>query len=193
LFACCELAGWLVAGVGLPRFWWPVWAYLGSSGRWPGRLCVGPTVGPDVPCAASAMRRSHSHDPVGSQRALAGARFASPVAKADAVAAAPTSSAGVGVLAGYCGPRLAGASLCICVASWCHYGSGARGWLELLATQWWCFGRRRGPPGGGVAEVAGISFFHVHESTEGVVQLGESPHRLMVGMMSALLGHRSPC
>nr|CAB3463782.1 unnamed protein product [Digitaria exilis] len=66
--------------------------------------------------------------------------------------------------------------LCFRVTGWRHHGVGARGWLELLAVLWWCFGRRQGSPGGDVEEVAGIGFFHVHERAAGEVQSGESPH-----------------
>jgi hypothetical protein len=41
--------------------------------------------------------------------------------------------------------------------------------------------------------VARYSFSQVHERAAGVVQLGESPRRLTVGMMAALLRRRSPC
>lgn len=60
----------------------------------------------------------------------------------------------------------------------------------------WRFSRRRGGASGGargsraggVAEVAGTGFSHVHARATGVVQLGENPHQLTVGTMAALLG-----
>jgi hypothetical protein len=41
--------------------------------------------------------------------------------------------------------------------------------------------------------VARYGFSQVHEGAARVVQLGESPRRLTVGMMTALLRRRSPC
>jgi hypothetical protein len=41
--------------------------------------------------------------------------------------------------------------------------------------------------------VAGYGFSQVHEWAAGVVQSGESPRRLTVAMMAALLQRRSPC
>jgi hypothetical protein len=47
--------------------------------------------------------------------------------------------------------------LCFSATAWRHCGGGARGWLELRAAPWWFFGRHRGSPGGGVAEVADLA------------------------------------
>jgi hypothetical protein len=97
------------------------------------------------------------------------------------------------------GARLAGRrasrcpALCFSAAAWRHRGGGARGCLELRSAPWWCFGRHRGSPGGGVAEVADLASRWSMCEWRRVVQSGEGPRRLTVAMMAALLRRRSPC
>jgi hypothetical protein len=76
---------------------------------------------------------------------------------------------------------------------WCRHGGGVRGAV-------WCLLRCRGGASGCVGPLPvvvlwrrrGAGYYHDHERATGMVLSGKSLHQLMVGMMAAPLGRRSP-